>query len=133
MVPVRLRPWKKQGGRRPQSGVDSAAQWQLQRVLYAIAEIGGIPPVAVGAIDHVSNRQVSKGMKALMPIAIDAITPLLQRAFASFANGTNTFTPEEEAKLATAISQVATALLDGNFTGLIYVIAELGGVPPVSC
>ena len=65
-------------------------------------------------------------------MATDAITPVLQRAFASLTNGSTTLTADEEAKLAAAISQVATALLNGNFTELLYVVAELGGMPPVA-
>ena len=36
----------------------------------------------------------------LVPVATDAITPVLQRAFASPTNGSTTLTADEEAKLA---------------------------------
>ena len=67
-----------------------------------------------------------------MPVATEAIIPVLQKAFASSKNGSTTLTTEDEARLSAAISQVPTALLNGNFTELMYVIAELGEIPTVA-
>ena len=36
----------------------------FSRLLHVIANIGGVPPVAVGAITQLSNGQVSEGSRA---------------------------------------------------------------------
>ena len=98
-------------------------------LLYVVAELGGVPAVAASAIDRVCHGRVLQGAKALVPVATEAITPVLQHAFASVANGTNTLTSDEDARLAGALSQVALGLIDGDFRALVDAMTHVAGIP----
>jgi geranylgeranyl pyrophosphate synthase len=88
-------------------------------VIRIVAEVGGIPIVAVTSIEKVIGGDLRGGAEGLIPLAIEAMSPTLAEVITSMAGEYVTLTSDQTAMLLSAATRAGLALADGDFTGVV--------------
>ena len=101
-------------------------------VLHAMASLSGLPSSAVTAIDAVAKGDIAGGAKSVMPVAIEALTPVLSDLVLSMnfdGVATLEMSTAEQRNLTSAAILIGTALGDGDFGKVIHAVGGIGGLP----
>ena len=70
------------------------------------------------------------GAMGLVPVGIDAMSPTIAGMVSSLGGSSMRLTANETARLLYGAAKVGVALADGDFSAVIRIVAELGGLPP---